>query len=159
MSKDHWDAILASSPLNATAGKVTGKGPRGNELQQKLSPEYSWEAPPPLKSVKPYLIDPNFVDYTGKSNGRLTVIGLALDSHDPGGKKGSLWVCRCVCGRYVGRRGKSLRNERATGCNACSYTDHLRYHASGDMARKRAESPEARKWLTPEEQAAKDRAA
>lgn len=43
MSRDHWDAILASSPLNATASAVTGKG---YEYQSTaVISEMRWDGP------------------------------------------------------------------------------------------------------------------
>lgn len=156
--KDHWDAILASAPLNATAGAVTGKG--YGFKPAALRPEHTWLAPPPMKrDLARLALDPNFRDYTGLKSGRLTVLGMAEDNADQTGNKGALWVCRCACGKYVGRRGKGLRTGKTTACNECNYTDHLRWSASSGQARKRAEAPEARKWLTPEEQAAKKDAA
>lgn len=145
MSRDHWDAILASTPLNATAGRVTSKGQHfeGKGLQSEIS----WEVPPALMKIGPtHWNNPSFIDWTGKAIGRLTVLGLAADGHREG--MGGVWVCRCSCGRFVGRRAKGLKIERADTvmCNQCSYTQHLRYSASGDRARHRAESEKARKW-------------
>lgn len=147
MSRDHWDAILASVPLNATAGAVTGNGVH---FEQAVEPnEHEWDAPPPMKSVARYRVNPSFVDFTGHRVGRLTVLGMARDSLDPKGNKGSLWVCRCVCGRYVGRRSKGLKKSPLVlMCQKCAYTAKLREAASGSNARQRAESPEARKWTS-----------
>jgi hypothetical protein len=150
MSKDHWDAILASSPLNATAGKVTSKGESFTPAKQFA--ELSWDVPPPLAPITDTLLAlPHFEDITGLQVGRFKVIGLAAE--------GNRWVCRCACGRYVGRRAGPLKAGRTTMCDVCNYTDKLRWQGGSAMAKKMAESPEARKWLTPEEQAAKDRAA
>jgi hypothetical protein len=147
MSRDHWDAILASAPLNATAAAVTSRS-SGIRPLQALSPEHSWEAPPRLATISAALrADPGFVDLTGRRVGRLLVLGLV----DGAGKNGAMWACRCACGRYVGRKTKNLKGGTAIGCNECTYTDKLRKDASGNNARQRAESPEARKWKTPEE--------
>jgi hypothetical protein len=151
MSRDHWDAILASAPLNATAGKVTGKG-------EALKPatafhETVWDAPPPMVRIGPaHFNNRSFADLTGLRVGRLLVIGVAAE--------GNRWVCRCACGSYVGRRAGPLKTGKTTMCDACNYTEKLRWQASGANARQRAEAPEARKWKTTEEVAAeKDRAA
>ena len=146
MSKDTWDAILASTPLNETAGRAVAKGIH-YEPEAGVVTEYSWDAPPPLKDIAKYLTQPDFTDLTGRHIGRLRVLGLAAE--DP--KEGSaMWVCRCVCGRYIGRRTKGLkaaiRGEHEAMCNVCDHTLHLRFAASGDNARQRAESEEARKW-------------
>ena len=146
MSKDHWDAILASSPLNATAGRVTSKGAGFEPAIDFL--ERSWDAPPPLlKIAAEVLALPHFSDLTGLKVGRLVVLGMTEEAH-------GLWVCRCACGRYVGRKAASLKTGRSTKCNACNYTEQLRWQASGNRARERAEAPEARKWKTDDEAAA-----
>lgn len=142
MSKDHWDAILASTPLNATAGRVTS----GGIHYEQASPvtEVSWDAPPPMKAVTKYLERPGFIDLTGHQFGRLRVVGMSADDSKD---KGALWVCRCVCGRYVGRRTSRLKKvDSEAMCNVCNNTAQLRYAASGDNARQRAEGEEARKW-------------
>lgn len=146
MSKNTWDAVLASSPLNATAATVTSKG-------YDYSPpvtfsETVWDAPPPMTPVgRMHLANASFVDLTGRRVGRLTVLGIARDNHRASGSGGGLWVCRCSCGRYVGRRAKSLKAASAEAmCNECDYTRKLREAASGDRARQRAESEKARKW-------------
>lgn len=150
MSKDHWDAILASAPLNATAGAVVGKGVHFEPAPDQPFTAFEWDVPPPLKS--PELLrkrEPNFVDFTGTRFGRLLVIGLAADSHDTtvDGSRGALWVCRCACGRYAGRRARSIKKASPDArCDHCNYTKRLRDAASGDNARRRAESDEARKW-------------
>ena len=158
MSKDHWDAILASSPLNATAGRVTSKG-YAYEPDKKIV-TLEWDAPPPLVRInRTHTQNPSFTDFTGVKYGRLTVLGMIKDT-SVSGNSGAQWVCRCACGKYVARRAKSVRKAPPDDrCEVCRHTAYLANAASGDHARKRAESSKARKWLTPEEQAAKDRAA
>lgn len=151
MGKDHWDAILASVPSNATAGRVVSSGVHFDPQPEKPGAfrAHEWDVPPPLKSItalrRRY---PEFVDYTGLRLGRLVVLGVAVESMDNNkGRKGAMWVCRCACGRYVGRRRHSLKNPVATAsCDGCHYTRHLREVTEGDGARRRAEAPEARKW-------------
>lgn len=146
MSKDHWDAIFASAPLNATAGRVTSKGYAYTPDKVITSPE--WDAPPPLKPIqRKHRMNPSFTDFTGMRFGRLVVLGMGADSHDPGESRGALWICRCACGRYVGRRGKALKSPKPdASCQLCQHTAYLRHSASGNNARARAESDKARKW-------------
>jgi hypothetical protein len=145
MAKDHWDAILASSPLNATAGRVLSKGVA---FEPEVQPsEHSWEAPPALVRIGlTHRANASFVDLTGFRVGRLTVLGMVDGMRKEA--RGALWACRCACGRYVGRRAKSLKTmtvEEAM-CNACNYTAKLRAAVEGNGARQRAESEKARKW-------------
>ncbi len=137
--RDHWDAILASTPLNSTAAKVTGKGTGFAPAVTFL--ERVWDAPPTLARINnTHRANPSFVDLTGERIGRLTVLGLAA------GESG-LWACRCACGRIVGRRAKGLKEKSSEAmCNACDYTRKLRENGASDKARSRAESDKARKW-------------
>lgn len=158
--KDHWDAILASAPLNATAGSVTGKG-YVYEPAKKVT-HLEWDVPPPLVPVgRQHARNPSFTDFTGHRYGRLTVLGMIRDT-SVSGDSGAQWVCRCACGKYVARRAKSVRKANPDDrCSLCQHAAFLVRAASGDNARKRAESPKARKWRTAEEEAAalKERAA
>lgn len=143
MSKDHWDAVLASAPFNATAGRVTSKGYAYTPDVEVTAPE--WEAPPLIaKPRSTHFNNPDFTDFTGKSYGRITVLGMFAGGHT---RDKALWVCRCSCGRYVGRRAKALKRASPDDrCTLCRHTAHLVQAASGDNARHRAESEKARKW-------------
>jgi hypothetical protein len=63
---------------------------------QKIDVEF-WENPRKHKKT-PH--NPDFIDLTGETIGRLTVIGWL--------GKGS-WQCRCLCGRYTGRKAKFIQ--------------------------------------------------
>lgn len=144
MSRDTWDAVLASTPLNGTAGRVTSKGVHF-EPRTAIPNEVTWDAPPPLARITPTMSrNASFVDLTGRSVGRLTVLGLTTDGHKEA--RGGVWACRCVCGKYVGRRAKSLKATEDHMCNDCRLTATLRKAGSSEHARRRAEAPEARKW-------------
>lgn len=141
MSKNTWDAVLASAPLNATAGAVTSAGVHFEpEAEFK---NLSWENCPPLAALRrPYPF--KFVDMTGRKFGRMTVVGY-VGKINP--KKKAIWACRCVCGRYEGRHAPAIAAaDPQAMCQACKYTAQLAKAASGNNARLRAESPEARKW-------------
>jgi hypothetical protein len=136
MGRDHWDAILASAPLNATAGAVTSRsgvqGPQGAKVTTA-----EWDAPPPY--VKFQAASQN-VNLLGHRFGRLTVTGYLGE-----GK----WCCRCTCGTYVSRRQKAAlnpANAETDRCTQCRHTAFLARSASGEHARIRAESEKARKW-------------
>lgn len=73
-----------------------------------------WEIQPPLK-----LIPAGTVDLTGRKFGRFTVLGMHLTI------KGR-WVCRCSCGEFETRKGKSILNpenegDRCTKCRRLSF--------------------------------------
>jgi hypothetical protein len=142
MSRDHWDAILASAPLNATAGAVTSKG---YQYEPEIGSRniHEWDAPPPLMPVSDtHIRNTSFVDLTGRVIGRLTVLGMMRS--DPSQK--ALWVCRCACGKYIGQRARALKSGNRDRCDTCDHNAYLVQAASGNNARQRAESPEARKW-------------
>ena len=147
MGRNTWDAVLASSPLNATAGAVTSKGYQFNS--NNVVKEHSWDGPPAMvKLDQSILAQPGFVDLTGMVVGRLKVLGML--ARNKAGSNGALWVCRCSCGKYVGRRSKPLKQGVTDRCDDCNYTAHLAWAAAGGVARERAEAPEARKWSTPQ---------
>jgi hypothetical protein len=145
MGKDRWDAILASTPLNATAGAVTSKGYQ--YTPDKLINQLEWDAPPQMVAVnKTHRRNPSFTDFTGLKYGRLTVLGMIKDT-SASGNAGAQWVCRCACGKYVARRAKAVRKASPDDrCSICQHNAYLVRSASGDHARRRAESDKARKW-------------
>lgn len=147
MSRDHWDAILASAPLNATAGAVTSKGYQ-YEPDKKIT-AVEWDAPPAMARIgREHTRNASFVDFSGRRFGRLTVLGMVAErTTNPSGDKGALWVCRCACGRYCGRRAKTIRKANPDDrCQLCQHAAFLAKSASGNNASRRAESDKARKW-------------
>ena len=56
----------------------------------------------------------NFIDLTGFKKSRLTVIGWNANK--------SRWVCRCLCGTYVYRTSKAIKNEnnKIDACYQCT---------------------------------------
>jgi hypothetical protein len=125
MSKDHWDTILASAPLNATAGRVVAKGVRYVAPIKIGSAE--WDAPPaftPLPSPGPM-----FINLIGHQHGRLRVVGYL------GGGK---WCCKCACGKYVLRNAKSIKNASpADRCQTCKHTAFLAREATAERIAER----------------------
>lgn len=145
MSKNTWDAVLASAPLNATAGKVVSGGIHYEPEFKVLQLE--WDAPPPMvRPGKTHRNNPAFTDFTGKSWGRLTALGmLAADSGHA-----AIWVCRCACGRYVGRRAKAAKKGAPEDrCQSCQHTAKLIKGGSSEHARRRASDVARRKWTLP----------
>lgn len=114
MSKDTFDAVLASVPNGATAGRVTSKGTH-------YTPEIDfrtlnhWDAPPPTKPLPDVLKDRSLI---GRRVGRLTVVGY-LGKFNP--KKKALWLVRCVCGDYESRHSAAIVHPSGgESCRVCS---------------------------------------
>lgn len=105
MKSNAFDRILTSSPLNATAAKVTARGEHW-EPEGQIPPGLKhWKAPPPMKHYEVRSTSPGNVDLTGKKFGRFTVLGLWAETASDGAR----WVCRCVCGDYEARSSKSIK--------------------------------------------------
>lgn len=60
----------------------------------------------------PCKINGRFIDETGNTYGRLTVLYRAQDASDDRVK----WHCRCICGAEVDVRGTDLRNGKTVSC-------------------------------------------
>jgi hypothetical protein len=84
---------------------------------------------------------PRFIDLTGKVFGRLLVLHRK-------GDKGSVWVCRCSCGRVKNVRGSSLRRGLTKSCGCFRLEqlprgeNHYRFVHGG------AHTPEYNSWQT-----------
>lgn len=71
-------------------------------------------------------------DLTGKTFGRLTVVGI-----DPAFLKRTLWLCVCVCGRRRSCGSYDLRSSRSKACYKCARVGMVKSAA----ARAAAQSP------------------
>lgn len=85
---------------------------------------------------------PKYIDESGHSYGRLTVIRCA------GNQFGMRWVCECVCGRTCVVRGRALRNGTTRSCG-CLQRDTTRslFTIHGDASPSRT-SREYRAWAS-----------
>ena len=127
MGKNTWDAILASTPLDIVAGRVTAGKADAYEPQSKVVAQ-EWDAPPRFVAFIP---DTNRSNLVGRHFGRLTVIGYL------GGGK---WCCRCACGKYVSRRNKAVLNQanaEVDRCTHCRHTAFLQRAASYEQTKHR----------------------
>lgn len=61
-----------------------------------------------------------FIDITGKTFGRWTVIGL----HSSGTGLPTMWLCRCQCGAKKLLQQNALRNGRSRSCRRCAMRRH-----------------------------------
>lgn len=114
---DIFDRIAASTPLNATAARVTSQNGDHYEPEQKIGTQQHWTAPP--RCVKGPDV-PGFIDLTGKRFGSLTTIGFL-----GGNNKRGLWLVRCDCGDYESRRTKTVKNGKPEDC--CQKCQRWRY--------------------------------
>lgn len=59
---------------------------------------------------------PQLRDLTGKTFGRLTVVGRAEDSVSAGGRHRIMWMCECECGNSVTVYGDNLASGATQSC-------------------------------------------
>lgn len=124
----HYDKIAASAPINKNAAVSTA---RGSEWRPTVALQDWYDDPLPLRPLDAgHRRNPEFVDFTGISVGRLTVLGL-VDKGETSENTPASWLCRCKCGCYTTRKSKSLRIGIAGGnsfvgmCGRCYYQNKL----------------------------------
>jgi hypothetical protein len=124
MKTSNFYAVAPLSPVNRTAASVTA---RGEAWSPKIAPtSVMSHAPLPVFPITPVMRSSgDFDDLTGRTFGRLTVVGY-------GGKgkqrdKGARWVCRCVCGTYTYRYKKRLVNPTGSQPPMCAECEKLAY--------------------------------
>lgn len=113
--------VIASTPVNSTAGKVMSRGVHW-ESQRKEGGADHWKAPPPL--VRMPKARPTFKDVTGREFGRMRVIGY-LGRHKGKNSKGR-WLVKCSCGDYEARSVKAITNPNNSS-DMCVECRHLEY--------------------------------
>lgn len=117
----HYDRIAASAPINRNAALSTG---RGESWAPSVQLQNTSDTVPPLrKPSREARANPNFQDLTGRTFGRLTVLGIHAERAKSGGAR---WVCRCRCGQYAQFRARTLLDGDQDRCGACDYTRQLR---------------------------------
>lgn len=100
-----FDRLATSSPLDATAARVTSQGTH-YEPKVAYAEHKHWDTPPPMK---PLPNNPTIRNMVGRKFGRLTVVGLG-DTKRGTGSSGASWVVRCACGDYEHRKTKAIEN-------------------------------------------------
>jgi len=87
---------------------------------------------PPIKDFP----GPKHLDLTGKTNGRLTVIGyIGKRKRHPG-----RWAVRCACGKYEVRTTTSIKNPKNYG-DRCQLCRHKAYLKRNDKFRRTGKNP------------------
>lgn len=116
--------IHARVPVDAVAARVVSTGEHydpGLRIAQKIARECS-DLPIPTRPVQ-VPGGGQFIDFTGHTVGRLTVVGLSVEMKT--GSRGQVkWVCRCVCGRYCIRSTKALKSGHDDS-NECAHCYHV----------------------------------
>lgn len=126
---------LIRRPINRVAKWVTGKGEQfqPNKMIQTNDSQ-------DVISTRPFnkteLGTSTFIDLTGRTVGRFTVLGIARDF--PG-----QWVVRCICGVYSTRRAKSIKNPENTQ-DRCEHCRHLAYLKRNEVWRRTGSHPDIR---------------
>lgn len=125
MKTTDWSAVTASAPINKEAAVARdGSGDQFNSIK-RICQIHSRECLPTIPCPK------NKKNLTGKKRDRLTVIGLYAGEDNPKAveSKGSLWVCKCVCGAYVTRRQHKLAKDTTTidACDECRQLEYLKH--------------------------------
>lgn len=117
-----FNKILSSTPINSLAARQVQKGIHF-EPDTKLSGFHS-DIPEIVEIPRATKKSPYFVDLTGVTIGRITVLGLMKKKSK---NTPAAWVCRCVCGSYSQHKSKTLKsciesgNETDIACPSCIY--------------------------------------
>jgi hypothetical protein len=119
--------ILASSPVNATAARVTS---RSNETWE---PNYRppatkmhWKEPPATKSPSRETVAAvTWDNLTGRKFGRFTVVGWLGRLN---AKQKGMWLVRCTCGDYEARTSRAIKQPGNTydRCHDCVYLERVK---------------------------------
>jgi hypothetical protein len=159
MANDVFDRIITSSPVNATAGRVMSRGEHW-EPEGQLPPGLKhWKSPPQMRAFQTGGSNGAAIDFTGRTFGRFTVLGLWSEQASDGAR----WICRCVCGDYEARSAKTIKaaiaglapeNTLSFQCYYCNAWKgvQLRYKKKGAKPLSAFIRPEKRveKYQTPE---------
>ena len=143
MSSKIYDGT-ARTPADITAALVISKGVHYERERLKDLTTWAWELEPRLRDYTGIRHAPELV---GLRKGQLVVIGVLDIPRNK--KKGWVWVCRCDCGSYVGRRHKALFNPDNAGdtCLSCKNTVHLKARAANAHPRSLRKAAAHAWWL------------
>lgn len=117
------DDLHARVPVDFIAARIFSKG---TDFVTKKNIQGE-ESDTPIQTrpiTKEFLNNLDFSDLTGVKFGRLKVVGL---HHSKTGR----WVCRCVCGKYVVRKSRSIKNPENYG-DRCGECQELAYQKKKD---------------------------
>lgn len=126
--------IITSVPANAQAARQMGRGVEWTP--QRNFNDVLGLAPPEMRGeafFREQRNNPAWKDLRGQKVGRLTVIGLTVKKYSDGSPR---WVCRCACGFYVERKGKTIVKKLNDRCAQCNYVQYLRTGANDKTGRE-----------------------
>lgn len=119
-------AEYGSTAIDRVAYRVTRPGEHWDQSNKQISC-LTFDAPPPMRSTKRRYREMRPENLAGRRIGRLTVVGYWGRAGE--GNEGSIsqkWVCRCDCGLYVVRTGKTIKAARDPD-DKCEYCRHLAF--------------------------------
>lgn len=126
MKTTDFNRIGLAAPLDAKAATVRdGVGEHWEPKGLDPTNTQHWKAPPPPEGRLP----PGAPDLTGVKIGRLTVVRFhaLVGVRSWSGRDRRKWLVRCVCGDYETRSCKKIRENAASGFDACcQHCDALR---------------------------------
>ena len=116
---------LGGIPIDRVAWRVVGKGE--HFTSSKKVTQLVFDCQPPLRTMNRGKYGKSPENLKGVKWGRLEVVGYwgpRLQSNR--GAVDQIWVCRCSCGLYVTRRGKTIKRQ-ADPDDKCDQCRHLAY--------------------------------
>lgn len=119
-----YDRLASSRPINTDAGLAYSGSGEHWEPKGRIN-EDVFDTPPKMARTLPRDAT-HLPDLRGVRTGRLTVVGWSTE-------RKARWVCRCVCGGYVFRTTRSIRQQKhevGDRCGRCEKTLTLQRRAS-----------------------------
>jgi hypothetical protein len=116
---ERYARVAASAPVNAAAARAVSMTGDIEPAPKLTEGQKHWEAPPRTIPIPAH--QPQFMDLTGRTIGRCTVVGYLGP-----GRVGSRWLVRCLCGRYEARKAKAItRRAPSDAPDQCARCNHL----------------------------------
>jgi hypothetical protein len=142
----NYSQVADATPINRNAIAVTRNSGEhftdGEDRPARNATLLHWENCPPLipiPSIKHAHGRELARSLMGKKFGRMTVVGLFRErlEHLPIQDQAAIWVVRCTCGCYEGRRYKAINNPENTNdmCHNCRHLEFIkrRYRELGSL--------------------------
>jgi len=116
------NSVVVRNPIDRNAFNVVQPGDA--PWPTRSGGEWRGAAPPLLRDRRPN----DQQDMTGRTFGKLTVIGLSTKAGKDSRGGAACWICRCECGYFVARKTKAVRNSRNNydACTQCRHVEALK---------------------------------
>lgn len=139
MAKERLIDKTKGDPVDRVAARVTSQSKNNWEFDPNKNAHFKrvWDVPPKMRPIhEDSLRHDQFIDFTGKTKGQLTVVGLFDNTTNKKGqtkkrtRKQAWWVVRCVCGKYTIRSTRALKNpkNRNDRCHCCQKVACMKRH-------------------------------